>query len=90
MRLNPPRADLPLTDSSGRITREWYKYLVGLERAQTDQSDLLVTSQLDSAASDAIALSATAGKGEHLLFAPCDPVATIDNTLLALWPGNQT
>ena len=78
---------MPLTDSSGRITREWYKYLVGLERAQTDQSDLLVTSQLDSAASDAIALRATAGKGEHLLFAPCDPVATIDATLLAMWPG---
>jgi hypothetical protein len=91
MSLIPPKADLAIVDGAGRVSREWYRFLTALSRSVGSDTltDDLIT-QSDMSHVEALALQANARRDEHLLFAPCDPVATQDTTLLALWPGNST
>lgn len=56
----PPRYELPIADKQGRISREWYKYLVSLGiatgGATTSVDDLQFSS--DNAQIESMALSA--------------------------------
>lgn len=93
----PPRFELPVTDGKGRITREWYRYLVNLGNSQnnsaTSSDDLQNFQNLDSAGAESIALTALniankalANDGQFLLGQ--DQPQKPDNDLLAFWPGN--
>lgn len=92
-----PRFELPVTDGKGRITREWYRYLVNLGNSQnnsaTSSDDLQNAQNMDQAAGDAIALAALskaiaaqAIDGQFLM--GLDQPQKPDNDLYAFWPGN--
>jgi len=91
----PPRFELPVTDGKGRITREWYRYLVNLGNSQnnsaTSSDDLQSFQNADSAGAEALALKALKRindmDGQFLLGQ--DQPQKPDNDLMAFWPGNQ-
>lgn len=93
----PPRFELPITDNQGRVTREWYKYLVNLGNSQnnslTSIDDVQGFLNMDSSGIEATALSALikasaalALDGQFLM--GIDQPQKPDNDLYALWPGN--
>lgn len=95
MSLIPPRYELPIVmDEKGRISREWYKYLVLLGNSvggSTSASDDQQLSQVsDDAAVEGIALKAQADAKAafgFLLLGDHDKPQSQDTSLLAWWPG---
>ena len=88
-----PRYELPLIDpASGRMSREWYQFLVRLSKAvgesPTSSDDVQL---LDSTQSgDAMALSALNTLSKDILaLYPLDPIPAVDTSILAWWPGDQ-
>jgi len=92
--LIPPRYELPIIDAqSGRMSREWYKYLVQLGNSisgsPTLASDLTNLETADSAAVEAFSLTAMglAREAESIAWLGGEDLPkTPDVSLLAWWP----
>lgn len=95
MTVQAPRFELPISDKSGRVTREWYKFLVqmanSLGPSLTGADDLQNFQNLDSAAAESQAISANnAAKlaQSMILLLGEDQPKPPDTSLLAWWPGD--
>lgn len=94
MTVQAPRFELPISDKSGRVTREWYKFLVqmanSLGPSLTGADDLQNFQNLDAAGVDSLAIHALtrlkAIDGQFLM--SIDQPQKPDNELMAFWPGN--
>jgi hypothetical protein len=93
----PPRYELPIADNKGRISREWYKYLVALgistDNSGTSADDLQNTANTDVAQAESLALTARKlaqdAAGLFLLAVPEDRKQVDDTSLLSWWPGDS-
>lgn len=93
MSLVAPRFELPLVDSRGRPSREWYKFLVQLAQAvgpsTTTADDVEFRDSMDIASVESLAVQAArlAKEAQELsLLQPDPPAAREDLSLLAWWP----
>lgn len=91
-----PRYELPLVDpETGRMSREWYKFLAQLAKSvgtsPTTSDDLQLFENTDTAAVEALALRALQDtrNSPYLLFEPVDQPKAVDLSLLAWWPPDQ-
>lgn len=93
-----PRYELPVIDSTtGRMSREWYKFLVlmaksvGTSGSSTD--DLQLLSQGDASQAESLAVKALKDARDAanfmLLSMESDLPKPVDLSLLAWWPGDQ-
>lgn len=96
--LIPPRYELPIVqDEKGRISREWYKYLVllgnSLGGSTTVGDDIQLSQVIDDASIEALALiaekTALQAVAMFLLSEKDSQITPKDTSLLAWWPGNQ-
>ena len=89
MSLNPPRFELPVVGKDGKITREWYRYLVGVGKSITSATleDDLTLQATDADVSQAVAADRMAR--DAVLMASLgdyDKPQAPDSSLLAWWP----
>lgn len=96
--LIPPRYELPIVqDDKGRISREWYKYLVllgnSLGGSTTVSDDIQLSQYIDDAATESEALraqnTALQALAMFLLTEKDSQPIPKDTSLLAWWPGDQ-
>ena len=92
----PPRYELPIADSKGRISREWYKYLVGLGLSvgsDTFSDDAQLSDNSDASAAESLGLTALKAakdaQGLFLLTLQDDKKTVDDTSLLAWWPSDS-
>lgn len=89
----PPRYELPLIEANGRISREWYKFLVLLAKSvgtsPTSSDDLQSAQNIDASSIESIATgaanAAVAASTLRLLEAVDLPIPT-DASILAWYP----
>lgn len=88
-----PRYELPLLGTDGRISREWYKFLVqianSIDRSGTSFDDLVTLQNTETFESVVLNLQNTLANTSPLLFESLDKPQPTDSTLLALWPGES-
>lgn len=95
--LTAPRYELPLIDiDTGRMTREWYKFLVQLGNSvgpsSTNTDDLRLFESMDASEAESRANKALKDAGTAislLLYGSDDPVKSPDLSILAWWPGES-